>query len=48
MYSGGDWTVVMGGNRCVFVETAKADFNHLHRIMAAESVPEPKMAAPMT
>ena len=28
-YSGGDWTVAIGGNRGVFVETAKADFNKL-------------------
>jgi roadblock/LC7 domain-containing protein len=28
-YSGGDWTVAVGGQRGVFVETAKADFNRL-------------------
>jgi roadblock/LC7 domain-containing protein len=28
-YSGGDWTVAIGGNCGVFVETAKADFNQL-------------------
>ena len=28
-YSGGDWTVAVGGNRGVFVETASADFNKL-------------------
>lgn len=28
-YSGGDWTVAIGGNTGVFVETAKADFNKL-------------------
>lgn len=28
-YSGGEWTVAVGGNRGVFVETAKADFNRL-------------------
>ena len=28
-YSGGEWTVAVGGNRGVFVETAKADFNKL-------------------
>ena len=28
-YSGGEWTVAIGGNRGVFVETAKADFNKL-------------------
>ncbi len=30
MYAGGDWTVAVGGNRGVFVETAKADFNKLY------------------
>lgn len=29
MYAGGQWTVAIGGNRGVFVETAKADFNKL-------------------
>jgi roadblock/LC7 domain-containing protein len=29
MYAGGDYTVAIGGNRGVFVETAKADFNKL-------------------
>jgi len=28
-YSGGDWTAAIGGNRGVFIETAKADFNQL-------------------
>jgi roadblock/LC7 domain-containing protein len=28
-YSGGDWTVCVSGNKGVFVETAKADFNEL-------------------
>ena len=28
-YSGGEWTVAVGGNKGVFVETAKADFNQL-------------------
>ena len=28
-YTGGDWTVAVGGNRGVFVETSKADFNKL-------------------
>jgi roadblock/LC7 domain-containing protein len=31
MYAGGDWTVAVGGNKGVFVETAKADFNNLYR-----------------
>ncbi len=30
MYAGGDYTVAIGGNRGVFVETAKADFNELY------------------
>ncbi len=28
-YSGGDWSVCVGGNIGLFVETAKADFNEL-------------------
>ena len=28
-YSGGDWTIAVGGNRGLFVETSKADFNKL-------------------
>jgi roadblock/LC7 domain-containing protein len=32
-YSGGDWTVAIGGNRGVFVETAKADFNRLFQAL---------------
>ena len=32
-YSGGDLTVVIGGNKGVFVETAKADFNLLFRVL---------------
>lgn len=28
-YSGGAWTVAVGGGRGVFVETVKADFNQL-------------------
>ena len=28
-YSGGEWTVCVAGNKGVFVETAKADFNEL-------------------
>jgi roadblock/LC7 domain-containing protein len=28
-YSGGDWTVAIGGRRGVFAQTAKADFNKL-------------------
>lgn len=34
-YSGGDWTVVIGnGNKGVFVETNKADFNKLYRALS--------------
>jgi roadblock/LC7 domain-containing protein len=33
-YSGGDWTVAVGGARGVFVETAKADFNQLFEALA--------------
>ena len=32
-YSGGDWTVCIGGTRGVFVETAKADFNKLFQVL---------------
>jgi hypothetical protein len=32
-YSGGEWTVAIGGNRGVFVETAKADFNRLFQAL---------------
>ncbi len=34
-YSGGEWTVAIGGNRGVFVETAKADFNKLFEILVS-------------
>jgi roadblock/LC7 domain-containing protein len=33
MYGGGDYTVVVGGTKRVFVETAKADFNELYRAL---------------
>ena len=32
-YSGGEWTVAVGGNLGVFVETAKADFNQLFQVL---------------
>jgi roadblock/LC7 domain-containing protein len=35
-YSGGEWTVAIGGNRGVFVETAKADFNRLFEVLVGE------------
>jgi roadblock/LC7 domain-containing protein len=33
MYAGGDWTVAIGGNRGVFIEMAKADFNQLFQAL---------------
>lgn len=36
MYAGGDWTVAIGGNRGVFSETAKADFNQLFQALVSE------------
>ena len=35
MYAGGDYTVAIGGNRGVFVETAKADFNQLYEALVS-------------
>jgi roadblock/LC7 domain-containing protein len=35
-YSGGDWTIAVSGTRGVFVETAKADFNLLFRMLVAD------------
>jgi roadblock/LC7 domain-containing protein len=37
-YSGGEWTVAIGGGgtRGVFVETAKADFNRLFEVLVEE------------
>lgn len=35
-FSGGDWTVAVGGNRGVFVETNKADFNRLFAALVGE------------
>src|SRR3712207_4108858 len=32
-YSGGDWTAAIGGNRGVFIETARADFNQLFEVL---------------
>lgn len=32
-YSGGDMTVAVGGNKGVFIKTAKADFNELFKIL---------------
>lgn len=36
MYAGGDWTVAIGGNQGVFIETAKADFNQLFQVLVGE------------
>lgn len=35
MYSGGDWTIAIGGNRAVLVQTEEADFNQLYESLAA-------------
>ena len=35
-YSGGDMTVAVGGNKGVFIETAKADFNQLFQVLVGE------------
>ena len=32
-YSGGDMTIAVGGNKGVFIETAKADFNQLFQVL---------------
>ena len=34
MFAGGDWTVAVGGNKGVFVQTAKADLNQLHKALS--------------
>jgi roadblock/LC7 domain-containing protein len=36
MYAGGDWTIAIGGNRGVFIETAKADFNALYKTLVGK------------
>jgi len=33
MYAGGEWTIAVGGTRGVFIETSKADFNQLFKIL---------------
>ena len=35
-YSGGEWTVAVGGNRGVFVKTAEADFNTLFQVLVGQ------------
>jgi roadblock/LC7 domain-containing protein len=37
VYSGGDWSIVVGGRKGIFVETAKADLNALLRVLTGES-----------
>lgn len=36
MYAGGDMTTAIGGNKAVFIETAKADFNQLFEALVGE------------
>jgi roadblock/LC7 domain-containing protein len=36
MYAGGDWTVAIGGNKGVFIETTKADFDQLFQVLVGE------------
>jgi roadblock/LC7 domain-containing protein len=36
MYAGGDWTVAIGGNKGVFIDTTKADFNQLFGILVGQ------------
>lgn len=35
-FSGGDWTIAVGGNRGVAVKTVKADFNALFRVLVGD------------
>lgn len=35
-YTGGEWTAVVGGNRAVFVDIAKANLNELFAALAGE------------
>jgi roadblock/LC7 domain-containing protein len=35
-YSGGEWTIAVGGNKGVFIETAKADFNTLFAALVGQ------------
>jgi roadblock/LC7 domain-containing protein len=37
MYAGGELTVAIGGNKGVFVETAKADFNQLFSALVGQA-----------
>jgi roadblock/LC7 domain-containing protein len=39
VYSGGDWSIVVASHKGIFVETAKADFNALLRVLADKSSP---------
>lgn len=36
MYAGGDWTVAIGGNKGVFIDTTKADLNQLFGILVGQ------------
>ncbi len=36
MYAGGDWTAAIGGNKGVFIETARVDFNQLFQVLVGE------------
>lgn len=38
IYSGGDWTVIIGGNKAIFAETSKADLTKLHNLMMEQRV----------
>lgn len=40
-FCGGDWTIAIGGTRGVFVETAKADFNQLFRVLVGDTMEAP-------
>jgi roadblock/LC7 domain-containing protein len=35
-YSGGDWTVAVGGNKGVFIKTAQADVNKLFEVLVGK------------
>ncbi|MDO8587827.1 MAG: DUF2173 family protein [Armatimonadota bacterium] len=38
LYSGGDWTVVVGGSQAVLAETAKADISRLFDLLVGRRV----------
>lgn len=37
-YAGGKYSACIGGNRGVFIETAKADYNRLFEVLVGQSV----------